>query len=384
MTVHKAKGLEFPVVVIADAAHRGGSARPAILVEADLGVLLDVRQEEACPVMHPLAALRHSAMEEAEDKRLLYVAATRAREKLLISGHVKLSTAKNDPGRLLLSGWLARLGEVVGLSEVRLLETPTAPQPLDLNWDGGPLACVLHPPLEELTAGLESVVSEVQAAVDSPPAAVPTDVSLPPDLVAPLAFAAHDVTDDKIQDRESDPPPRVWRVVPRAKDPSGPALVVGKLVHEALRRWRFPDVGGFEAFLQPYALEAGLTDETEIKGAIAEARRLLTRFQEHPLYAEMAAAERYHEVPYSVALDDGPRSGVVDLLYQTDGRWTIAEFKTDRLKDEAEMRMRIRKEKYDEQVRGYDQAVTQQLGEQPRALLVFLNVGRQVRIVPLQ
>jgi len=27
--------------------------------------------------------------------------------------------------------------------------------------------------------------------------------------------------------------------------------------------------------------------------------------------------------------------------------------------------------------------VSQQLGEQPRALLVFLNVGRQVRIVPL-
>jgi ATP-dependent helicase/nuclease subunit A len=383
MTVHKAKGLEFPVVVIADAAHGGGSARPAILVEADLGVLLDVRQEEVCPAVHQLLALRHSAMEEAEDKRLLYVAATRAREKLLISGHVKLSTAKNDPGRLLLRGWLARLGEVVGLGGVRLPQTPTAPQPLDLNWDGGPLACVLYPPLEELTAGLESVISEVQAAVDSPAAAVLTDVSLPPDLVAPLAFTAHDVTDDKIQDRESDPPPRVWRVVPRAKDPSGPALVVGKLVHEALRRWRFPDGEGFEAFLRPYALEAGLTDETEIGEAIARARRLLARFQAHPLYDEMDAAERYHEAPYSVTLDDGPRSGIIDLLYWTDGRWTIAEFKTDRLKDEAEMRVRIRKEKYDEQVRGYLQAVTQQLEEQPRALLVFLNVGHQVRIVSL-
>ncbi|MDH4136895.1 MAG: UvrD-helicase domain-containing protein, partial [Anaerolineae bacterium] len=383
MTVHKAKGLEFPVVVIADAAHGGGSARPAILVEADLGVLLDVRQEEACPAMHQLRALRHSAMEEAEDKRLLYVAATRSREKLLISGHIKLSTAKNDPGRLLLSGWLARLGEVVGLSEVRLPETPTAPQPRDLNWKGGALACVLHPPLEELTTDFESVASEVQAAMESPPVVVPADVSLPLDLVPPLAFTVHDDADDKIQDRESDPPPRVWRVVPKAVRPTGPAWVVGTLVHAALRRWRFPDGEGFEAFLQPYALEAGLTDGTEIKGAIAEARRLLTRFQEHPLYAEMAAAERYHEVPYSVALDDGPHSGIIDLLYRTDGCWTIAEFKTDRLKDEAEMRARIRKEKYDEQVRGYVQAATRQLGEPPRALLVFLNVGSQVRIVPL-
>jgi ATP-dependent helicase/nuclease subunit A len=382
MTVHKAKGLEFPVVVMADAAHGGGSARPAILVESDLGVLLDMRQDEARPVMHPLAALRDSAMEEAEDKRLLYVAATRAREKLLVSGHVKVSTARDDPGRLLLNGWLARMGEVVGLSEVRLPETPTAPQPLDLNWDGGPLVCVLHPPLEELTAGFKSVASEAQAAMASPPATVPTDVSLPPDLVAPLAFAAHGDADDKIQDRESDPPPRVWRVVPQAVRPTGPAWVVGTLVHAALRRWRFPDGEGFEAFLRPYALEAGLTDEAEIRGAIVGAGRLLTRFQAHPLYTEMAAAERHHELSYSVNLDDGPRSGIIDLLYRTDGRWTIAEFKTDRLKDEAEMRARICEEKYDEQVRGYLKAVTQQLGEPPRALLVFLNVGRQVRIVP--
>jgi ATP-dependent helicase/nuclease subunit A len=382
MTVHKAKGLEFPVVVIADAAHGGGRARPTILVESGLGALLDVRQDEARPAMHQWATLRHSDMEEAEDKRLLYVAATRAREKLLISGHVKISTAKADPGRLLLSGWLARLGEVVGLGGVRLPETPTSPQELDLNWDGGPLACVLHPPLEELTADFKSITSEVLAAMASPPVAVPADASLPPDLVAPLAFTAHDVTDDKTQDRESDPPPRVWRVVPQAVRPTGPAWVVGTLVHAALRRWRFPDGEGFEAFLRPYALEAGLTDEAEMKGAIAEARRLLARFQAHPLYAEMGAAERYHEVPYSVTLDDGPRSGIIDLLCRTDGCWTIAEFKTDRLKGEAQMKARIGEEQYDEQVRGYVEAVTQQLGEQPRALLVFLNVGRQVRVVP--
>jgi ATP-dependent helicase/nuclease subunit A len=382
MTVHKAKGLEFPVVVIADAAHGGGRASPAVLIESNLGVLLDVRQDETRSAMHQLAALRNSAMEEAEDKRLLYVAATRAKEKLLVSGHVKISTAKRDPGRLLLRGWLARLGEVVGLGEVRLPEPPTTPQPLDLNWYRGPLACVLHPLLGELGMDLKSAVSELQVAMDSPLTTVSVDMSLPPDLVAPLAFAAHDVTDDKTQDRESDPPPRVWRVVPRAKDPGGPALVVGQLVHEALRRWRFPDSEGFEDFLRPYALEAGLTDETEIKGAVAEARRLLGRFQAHPLYAEMGAAERYHEVPYSVTLDGGLRNGIVDLLYRTDGRWTIAEFKTDRLKDEAEMSARIREEKYDEQVRGYVQAVTQQLGEPPRALLVFLNVGRQVCIVP--
>nr|HID13379.1 hypothetical protein [Anaerolineae bacterium] len=48
--------------------------------------------------------------------------------------------------------------------------------------------------------------------------------------------------------------------MPQAQRPEGPAWVVGSLVYTALRHWRFPDREGFEDFLRPYALEAGLTD----------------------------------------------------------------------------------------------------------------------------
>ena len=380
MTVHKAKGLEFPLVVIADAAHSGRGWSGPLLIEPDLGVVLDLTEAvpgsktNAHPATYRLAAWQDALMDEAEERRLLYVAATRAREKLIVSGHVKISQAKKDPGRLLLGGWLNWLGAVIGLDEVRLPATPTAPQVLDLPWESTPLTCVLHP-LQEGPVTAEETPAELE---------VPTfqAAPVPGDLVAPLVTIEELESDEKTQDRESEPPPRVWRIIPRAKRPTGPAWVVGKLVHEALRRWRFPDIPDFEPFLYPYALQAGLTDRAEIAGAIGEARRLLTRFQAHPLYAEMSAAERYHEVPYCAILDgDSKSAGIVDALYRSNDQWTLVEFKTDEIRNPAELDDHIRQRKYDQQVQTYADALTQLLGQKPRVLLVFLNCGREVHVV---
>ena len=59
------------------------------------------------------------------------------------------------------------------------------------------------------------------------------------------------------------------------------------------------------------------------------------------------------------------------------------EFKTDRLGAGADLQAHSRRTKYDQQVQGYVEAVTALLGQRPRALLVFLNVGRGVELVPL-
>jgi ATP-dependent helicase/nuclease subunit A len=380
MTVHKAKGLEFPVVVIADAARTVGGRAPPILISPELGVLLRVREDTALPATYRLASLYDADQADAESRRLLYVAATRAEEKLVISGHVKVKKDSTPA----LGGWLAWLGEVTGLDRVRIPNPLGAPQGLDLPWEGGRLTCVVYPvPGGEGTGGQAD--SEKSRPGDGE-AGEETEVSLSlglPDLIAPLAPVASAEADAKIRERESDPPPRVWQVVPRARRPEGPAWVVGKLVHAALHYWRFPDRPGLEDFLRPYALEAGLTDPDEIRRAIAEARRLLARFQVHPLYAKLDQAERHHEVPYAVEVDGVSRSGIVDMLCRLDGEWTLVEFKTDRLKAGADLQAHIRQEKYDEQVRGYVTATAALLGSRPRALLVFLNVGRGVELVPL-
>lgn len=372
MTVHKAKGLEFPLVVIADAAydHPGGAVMA--LLDADLGLLLGLRAPDgARPVAWRLAGLAETARDDAEVNRLLYVAATRAQEKLLVSGHVK----RLKSGRLSLRGWLARLGQVIGLNEITLEGEVTTPRTLAVraSSDNGPVACTLYPQRSLSTPPVTPPSPSVQPTKSAESLAIP-------DLVANLQPAEPGNADYKTRRREADPPQRVWRVVPRAKHPTGPAWVVGKLVHEALRRWRFPDADDttlpFDAFIRPYALEAGLTDPAEIRATIRETTRLLERFHAHPLCAEIRDAESYHEVPYTLPND----RGIIDVLYRSSEGWTIVDFKTDELRSEAEIRDTIRREGYDKQVQSYADAVARQLGQRPRTLLVFLRVGREVRV----
>jgi ATP-dependent helicase/nuclease subunit A len=363
MTVHKAKGLEFPLVVIADAAYQPPSWGSSVLLDEASNLLLGLRDAGGNrPVAWKLSSLEEAERDDAEDKRLLYVAATRAKEKLLINGHVKRLKA----GNLSLGGWLARLGEVIGLDEVKLTSELNAPQILDLDTpsDAGAVACSLHP----LTPNTQP--PHADRAIDQNETHPETsDGRALPDLAAPLQVPEERLLDEKILAREADPPQRVWRVVQRAQRPSGPAWVVGTLVHEAIRRWRFPD-DDFDAFITPFALESGLTDQAEIRATIRAVERLLTRFRAHPLWAEINTAERYHEVPYTLPGD----RGIIDLLYRTETEWVIADFKTDELRTESEAESTIQRHGYDQQVQRYANAVAAQLGTRPKLVLVFLQV----------
>ena len=354
MTVHKAKGLEFPVVIIADAAHEGRQHSGKVLLDDQLGLRIDLSDaHKAHPIGFHLAQLSEQAKDDAEDKRLLYVAATRAKEKLIINGHVKISSKQT----LTLSGWLKRLGEVVGLDVVLFDQTIITPHTVELNQ---PIGCVLYPPVE-----VESIGSGADPAIEAAP-----DVPAPA-LVAPLRINQQ----SEISHQQS----KVWRVVPQVQRPVGPAWVVGQLTHEALRRWRFPDQDNFEAFLLPFALEAGLIDHAEIQATIDEVRRMLRRFQAHPLYAEIAQADRLHEVPYALPHD----SGVIDLLYRSGDAWTIVDFKTDEVRSIEEMLATIGREKYAEQVQRYSEALALQIGQRPRGRLVFLRVKNEVQVQDL-
>jgi len=138
-----------------------------------------------------------------------------------------------------------------------------------------------------------------------------------------------------------------------------------------------------EAFLRPLALEMGLVDPDLVRAAVRETARMLRRFRAHPTWAMLDAAQRWHELPFSVAAGDGQsENGVIDLLYRVDGDYGIAEFKTDRRPAGDDLRAYIREKRYDEQVRRYRSAVRQQLGVEAKAIWVFLNVGTQVVVVP--
>jgi ATP-dependent helicase/nuclease subunit A len=366
MTVHKAKGLEFPLVVIADAGyeHRGGGG--PMLLDSELGALFRPTPTGARPFAWQLGALNDADRTEAEDQRLLYVATTRAEEKLIFSGATSISAAKSDPARLSLSGWLRPLGEVMELDQIRLSETAlTAPCEVKLpaHWAGA-VRVTLHPPMDVAPSTIVRATSMLETPPQPGPLVTTRLVAAP----SPLTSGAD----------EAELPRQVWRVVSGQREV--PAWVVDKIVHAALRRWLFPDGPDFDLRLRPVALGAGLTDEALVRQALSEARRLLECFQGGPLFAEMDAAERHHELAY-VLSDD---AGVIDLLYRSPEGWVVADFKTDEVRDEAQLPAVIRDKQYDVQLKRQADAVAAQLGERPRARLFFLNVSGAVCVAELE
>ncbi len=88
LTAHKSKGLEFPIVIFSDTAHsfnaRDLSAR--IQFHTEFGVGLRLRAQQTLYPTLPLLAVRHRNLQESlsEEMRVLYVALTRARDRLFI------------------------------------------------------------------------------------------------------------------------------------------------------------------------------------------------------------------------------------------------------------------------------------------------------------
>ncbi len=95
MSIHKSKGLEFPVVIVAGLGKRFNlmDLNKSVLMHRNLGLgpqLVDAEKRIAYPTVAKLAVrdkLRAEAL--AEEMRVLYVAMTRAREKLIMVGVVR-------------------------------------------------------------------------------------------------------------------------------------------------------------------------------------------------------------------------------------------------------------------------------------------------------
>ena len=203
MTIHRAKGLEFPVVCVADLGRSVRPGAPMARVSADGRLGLRLRRSGAPGAVSTRAfdALRQEeqAADEAEERRLFYVAMTRAREHLVLSGATKFEawtegTRANGGGPV---AWIApafvpelgaRIAEgggehAVGEGRVRLI---VASEPA-----ADPVAVPTPPPAQDgsvAPAQPEPVVPIVPDAPSQAPA-VPVRPSQAPADLEPLSQA---------------------------------------------------------------------------------------------------------------------------------------------------------------------------------------------------
>jgi ATP-dependent helicase/nuclease subunit A len=352
MTIHKAKGLEFPFVVLADAARRPNSGRE---VAYRLGKAWTVSPDklEGTPLSYRLARFQDALQDEAEEKRLLYVALTRAQEKLIVSGHIRLKD-----GRASVDGWLNALMAAGGVLPDGIMDRSETWQHFPLSTDA------------EWALWLAPVESEAIKKEPIPIPAWPESQAEP--LFSTLWIRSALPTVKREHQRIS--------LEPRTP----PARVIGEMVHKALQRWRFPGDPLLEQSLRAQAQSEGLLDEALIQKAIREAEALLRRFQQHMLYDEMnTARERHHEVPF---LDSSAKGniewGFIDCLYRTEAGWVLVDFKTDELR--SPQAVEAAAEMYRPQLLRYRRAIEQLLGIVPRTLMCFLNIERSIEIIEIK
>jgi ATP-dependent helicase/nuclease subunit A len=138
MSIHQAKGLEFPVVFVPDlAAASGGGQFSAARWDRRLGCLVNPPDEEP-PLFsdypHRLGLAFEEVAEWREDLRILYVACTRARDLLVLSAGLKVlmpaDSAPNRPAPVRAANvWMLALGEQFHLVSGECLDTSVHNRP---------------------------------------------------------------------------------------------------------------------------------------------------------------------------------------------------------------------------------------------------------------
>lgn len=292
LTIHGAKGLEAPVVLLLDAAaaERDRSAWQALVdwPASDARpryFLLNPGQARRDRISRDWQAAQQQA-EAREDANLLYVALTRARQLLIVSG--------TAPARGSGSGWhgLIRTGLA---PETEALDTPLV---------------------------LESGVAPAAAASVATPAAAEAPAP-DPRLTRPLEFALP---------RDRLAPSRRNETIADSEGFDADGRLRGQAVHLLLEWLSAPAPISAGVALQRLAAWAGRDAmQDDLQAWLAEARALLA----HPGLADLFDPTRYEtawkEVPLQY-LDDGVLvEGIVDRLVRHADRLLLIDYKTHRL-----------------------------------------------------
>ena len=350
MTIHRAKGLEFPVVCVADLGRESPSAgRDIVRVGRDGRVGIRLKTLDGS---RPRAALAFRALgderlraEAEEEARLFYVATTRAREHLILSGAARCETwPEARPG----AAPLAWIGPAF-VPDIGQRIAPDAEPRTVASHDGIDVAVTIARPsvLAELPAPSAQTALRADAFESTPPtssapparSAVPADTVLPP----PVAALSYTSLQQHAQcgyrfylERVLGLPPtdEPLRGVRRSGSADLDPRVRGRLVHSLLERLDFakPDPPDAAAVLAEAARAGARLADADAR----EIAQLVGGFLASDLCARLAAlADLRREQPFSLRLEAGEESvplvGVLDAVGREGERVVVVDYKSDRV-----------------------------------------------------
>ncbi|MEE4276311.1 MAG: 3'-5' exonuclease, partial [Thermoleophilia bacterium] len=318
-TIHKAKGLEYPIVVLVGGARAGGGGgretvkpivdragrRLAVKFKAELpgGAACDL-----VPGAYTVLDEREKEMAASELRRLLYVAATRARDRLVVSCFGKLTNQSGEAAAGVLLGGLA--GSLPAAGE----------QPPAAESEAGGLL-VLPPGEAARRDGRDARLdaAELLAARDAwraERAALLERARRPAPATSPSGL---EHVDDEVRAGGPGAPPG------RAR-----ALALGAAVHRVMELCDFADDSSLASLAAAVAADLGHPDLAERAAELARAC-----WSAAPVRAAATSSEVYRELPVGTLVEGVVVGGAVDLLYRDGEEWVVVDFKTDRAADAA-------------------------------------------------
>ncbi|HEX2161644.1 MAG TPA: PD-(D/E)XK nuclease family protein, partial [Thermoleophilaceae bacterium] len=349
MTVHRAKGLEFPVVCVADLGKPGREDRSALQISDDGAVGISLAQLGGGSVTSSrLKEIRErqKLADEEEEKRVFYVAATRAEEHLILSGGTdleKLSEEKplEEPMRWIWRALAPGLGEIdtSAVVEHELDGRPVAVRCTVLRPDTVdavlPAADRTPSAPEQPPAGLDALDAPALAAV-APPTALPIS------RISYSALQRHRECGYRFYLERSLRLPR-GEALPEPAEPEAeavdalPPTVRGSIAHSLLEEIDFaqpvtPTVEEVAALIEAHR-EPVRDDE------VADILGLFESFAASRLRQRLAAAHSVRtELPFAFELAPdtaGGRTllvnGIVDVHAVESDRTLIVDYKSNRL-----------------------------------------------------
>ena len=402
MTAHASKGLEFPLVVLADASwERGSPGGSTLFVDPQYGLSCSIYDAESNKYESGYAHRRNLKLqtlkEEAERKRLLYVAATRAQDYLLVSGAVRPTKSGSWSAR----GWLKLLLPALGISDV-------AREPRQLIPFAGHSLNVLMPPsppqqkhLRHSNFGSETLWDFDADPQDYPPLMPPLLKPRPPESSPRLRHISatgiarlgewrhvasarsgsdadrhfHEITTNGLLDDDHDSASAGRR--PRAR-------LIGLIVHEALRFGEF-SAATSDDMLRAIAWEQGLTNADALRSALPEIRGLLEDYSRSQVCrwlvdARDAGRPVYSELPFVFRTGSQVVHGVIDImLRRPDGKWIIVDYKSSKVRPGA---FAEHAKRYRLQLGVYAAAAQKRLGlaEPPRVFVHYIRGNQLIEL----
>jgi len=351
LTVHGAKGLEFPIVILAGLNTLAPNQLPAVLWGPD-GPELRVGTKQAGTVVttpgYADALVAEQRHEAAERLRLLYVAMTRAQDHLVVSLHHQQPKGAARCHAALLAPTLAQAGITP--------QSPASPsQP-------GPGRRSAEP--ASAAPGARERWQETRAEVLAR-AGVAASVA-----ATTLAEAAAAELDEAAGEVEARPP---WR-----RGRAGTAL--GRAVHAVLQSVDLGTGAGLDATARAQALAEGVADRER------EVRDLAASVLETPLVREAATAgwDSWRELPVAAEIDGVLLEGFVDLLVRSPAGLVVVDYKTDVVPGDEDVDAAVRR--YTPQGAAYALALEAALGEPVvRCVFVFARLpsAREAEIADL-